>query len=120
MNLKIEKRHNELIKITVDDNTPVVKGLIIEAHVHEEDKLKVILTYSSGVIKSLNNKIDNIVLDMDFGGGYELKTYGQEDDLNKRIMFKYGEMLLGRIQWFRYEINTAVSYGKMEMEITLT
>lgn len=140
MNLKIEKRHNEHIIITQNDEVLSIKGLIIEARVkkpvhvtrmesdkveictpsEESDELKVILTYSNGVVKSLNNKTDNINLDMEFGGGYVLMTDGMKDVLSKRITFKYCDMLLGRIQWLRYEINTDITYGKMEMEIMLT
>ena len=121
MNVKIKKRHKNHIEITEDGKCLSVKALIIEAAAHKvDDQLKVIITYSNGTVKVLNKTVDNIILDIECGGGYTLKTEGPDDDKKKQIKFSYCEMMLGRIQWFRYEINTDVIYGKIEMEILLT
>jgi len=121
VNIVIKKRHNEYVEITEDGKGLSVKSLIIEAKAYDiKDELKVILTYSNDTVKTLTNSVDNIILDMTFGGGYELMTYGQEDEIKKRITLYYGEMLLSRIQWFRYELDTKITYGKMKIEIALT
>lgn len=121
MNLKIKKRHKDHIEITGDGKGLSIKAAIIEASAHkDEDELKVILTYSNGTVKVFNNSVDNINLDMEFGGGYMFTTTGLEDEIKKHIKFMYCEMMLGRIKWLKYEINTEVVWGKIELEIFLS
>ena len=138
MNLTIEKKHNEQIVIIEDDKVLSVKNIVIEAKVtgslekgrevntkEEHNLLEIILTYShfqfpEGLVRTLNNKKDNITLDMEFGGDYKLSTFGLDDELNKRIIFSKNDEILGRVQKFRYELSTEMTYGKAEMELILT
>jgi len=134
MNLTIEKKHNEQIVIRrnlidigmEDDKVLSVKNIVIEVRVGDEAKKTgetyygVILGFSDGTEGIWNNKEDNITLDMKFGGDYELRTYGSDNELKKGIIFSKGGEILGRIQKFRYELSTETTYGKVEMELFLT
>lgn len=139
MNIKIEKEHNKPFVITENNQVLSLKSLIIEARVREPvietrlyednieakeketgDFLKIILTFLNDSISIRNNKEDNITLDMKFGGNYALTTYGSDDDLNKRIIFSVNDQVLGRIQYFRYEIDNEITYGRAEMKLILT
>jgi hypothetical protein len=116
MNLKIEKKYNELIIITEEGKVlGNIRNLVIWAEASEIDYLKVVFTFSDGTMRSLNNSVDKISLAMEFGGGYGLKTTERNIPV-----FSFNQTLLSRVQKFRYEISTDVTIGKADLEITLT
>ncbi len=115
MNLKIEKKYNEPIIITEKGEVlGNIRNLVIWAEASEIDYLKVVFTFSDGIMRSLNNSVDKISLALEFGGGYGLRT-------ERNIpVFSFNQILLSRIQKFRYETSTDMTVGKADLEITLT
>ena len=120
--ISIKKRNNKPI-IIMKDGTVLgsVSNLVIEAQAKEEhDLLIVTFTDLNGIVQVFSNSSSNIALDMRFGGGYELRTVGEEDELLKKIVYSYCGMVFVRVMKFKYEIDTKSTIGGITIEIALT
>lgn len=124
LDFKVTKKHNKPVVVEMNnDRFFDLIELIIDCEAGTDfDTLKIFVRNSATTYKASNSSC-NIALDMQFGGGYELRTgekiQGNIESL-KHITFLYKSILVTRIQKLRYEINNNETIGKLNLEILLT